>query len=131
MKTIQKVQTGFLLLMAAAFINTGLQALFSPQDVLAQVGIELNNASALSSMRAVYGGMHFVFGIFCLYGIFKYTKPALGLVILYTLGFVIGRVSGILMDGSPNEFVTTWLTTEVISLVIAGFLFFKYKPATT
>ncbi len=28
------------------------------------VGIALNNASAESSMRAVYGGMHLVFGLF-------------------------------------------------------------------
>lgn len=122
MKTIQKVQTGFLLLLAAAFINTGLQALFSQQDVLAQVGIELNNSSALNSMRAVYGGMHLVFGLFCAFGGFKMRKEALGLVLLYTTGFTIGRLTGIVMDGAPNEFVTTWLLTEVFSLSVSATL---------
>lgn len=122
MKTIQKVQTGFLLLMAAAFINTGLQALFSPQNVLAQVGIELNNSSALSSMRAVYGGMHLVFGLFCAFGGFKMRKEALGLVLLYTTGFTIGRLTGIAIDGAPNEFVTTWLLTEAFSLAVSATL---------
>ncbi len=122
MNTIQKVQTGFLLLMAGAFINTGLQALFSPQDVLAQVGIELNNSSALNSMRAIYGGMHLVFGLFCAFGGFKMRKEALGLVLLYTTGFTIGRLTGIVMDGAPNEFVTTWLLTEAFSLAVSATL---------
>jgi hypothetical protein len=88
------------------------------------VGIVLNNSSAESSMRAVYGGMHLVFGLFCLYGIFTNTTTALTLVALYTIGFTIGRVSGILINGMPNQFVMTWLITEVVCGAIAGWLIF-------
>lgn len=117
----------FLGLMALAFCKVGIETMVNPIPVLANVGIDLNTVSALSSMRAVYGGMHFVFGIFCFYGIFKNTSAALGLVVLYTLGFVVGRVSGIIMDGQPNEFVLTWLITESVSLLIAGFLLTKLR----
>ena len=119
----------FLGLMALAFCKVGIETLINPISVLANVGIELDNSSALSSMRAVYGGMHLVFGLFCAYGIFKQTRAALGLVVLYTTGFVIGRVSGVFMDGEPNEFVITWLITETISLFIAVFLLAKFKSA--
>ena len=125
---IQRSTQIFLGLMALAFCKVGIETLFNPVSVLANVGIELNNSSALSSMRAVYGGMHLVFGLFCGYGIFKQSQAALGLVTLYTLGFIIGRVSGIFADGEPNEFVVTWLITEIISFLIAGFLLVRSKP---
>jgi hypothetical protein len=114
----------FLGLMGFAFCKTGLQALLDPQSVLENVGIVLSNASAISSMRAVYGGMHLVFGLFCFYGIFANRSIPLTLVALYTTGFTIGRVSGIIVDGMPNEFVLTWLTTEVVCGVIAAVLLF-------
>ncbi len=110
----------FLGLMGLAFCKVGIEALMDPQAVLAQVGITLDNASAFSSMRAIYGGMHLIFGLFCLWGIFKNPESPLLLVLLYTIGFTIGRVSGIIVDGAPNEFVITWLITEIISGVLAA-----------
>ncbi|MEI9920762.1 MAG: DUF4345 domain-containing protein [Bacteroidota bacterium] len=115
----------FLALMGLAFCKTGIEALLDPQAVMDNVGIVLNNSSAESSMRAVYGGMHLVFGLFCVYGIFKNIKGALTLVLLYTAGFTIGRVSGIVASGVPNQFVVTWLITEVTCGAIAALLVFR------
>lgn len=126
MKTTYLVSKIFLGLMALAFCNTGVQALIDPQAVMNNVGIVLDNASAESSMRAVYGGMHLVFGLFCVYGIFVNAASALTLVVLYTSGFTIGRLSGIFVSGAPNTFVTTWLITEVVCGVIAGYLVSRY-----
>ena len=112
----------FLGLMALAFCKTGLETLFNPQAVMDNVGIVLNNSSAESSMRAVYGGMHLVFGLFCIYGIFRNASQALTLIVLYTAGFTIGRLSGIFVNGMPNQFVMTWLITEVACGIIAGWL---------
>lgn len=127
MKAIKISATVFLALMGLAFAKVGIEALTNPQAVLANVGIELNNSSALSSMRAVYGGMHFVFGLFCFWGAYKMRREALGLVTLYTIGFVVGRLSGVVADGAPNAFVSQWLVTESISLAIAAFLLFKLR----
>lgn len=127
MKAIKISATVFLALMGLAFAKVGIEALTNPQAVLANVGIELNNSSALSSMRAVYGGMHLVFGLFCFWGAYKMRREALGLVTLYTIGFVVGRLSGIVADGAPNEFVSQWLVTESVSLAIAAFLLFKLR----
>lgn len=121
--TVKRISQVFLGLLALAFCKTGIEALFNPQAVLANVGIDLNNAAALSSMRAVYGGMHLVFGLFCAWGIFKNQSAALLLVILYTSGFVAGRVMSWAADGTPNGFVVTWLATETFSLVVVTTLF--------
>lgn len=125
MKTL-RISKIFLGLMALAFCKTGIETLIDPQAVMNNVGIVLDNSSAESSMRAVYGGMHLVFGLFCIYGIFANATAALTLVILYTTGFTIGRVSGILVSGAPNAFVMTWLITEVACGLIAGFLVFRH-----
>ncbi len=121
--TVKRISQVFLGLLALAFCKTGIEALFNPQAVLANVGIDLNNAAALSSMRAVYGGMHLVFGLFCAWGIFKNQSAALLLVILYTSGFVAGRLMSWAADGTPNGFVVTWLATETFSLVVCTTLF--------
>jgi hypothetical protein len=121
----------FLGLMGLAFCKVGLEALIDPHAVLANVGITLDNESALSSMRAVYGGMHLVFGLFCFWGILKNQQLPLVLVLLYTIGFVLGRVSGILVDGAPNQFVITWLMTEIISGAFAATLLFFLKSEIT
>ena len=123
MKTLRVTQV-FLGLMGLAFVKVGIETLTNPQAVLDAVGIELNNPSAFSSMRAVYGGMHLMFGLFCLFGIWKDQRSALKLLVLYTGGFVIGRISGIMVDGMPNEFVSTWLVTEAFSGIISGLLLY-------
>jgi len=116
--------------MTLAFCKTGIESLIDPQAVLAQVGIMLDNASALSSMRAVYGGLHLVLGVYCLVGIFRNPEGPLLFVLLYTIGFTVGRLSGIMVDGLPNSFVTTWLITEIISGAMAGTaLFIVRNPA--
>ncbi|MBP9924538.1 MAG: DUF4345 domain-containing protein [Cyclobacteriaceae bacterium] len=120
----KRIAQVFISLMGLAFCKVGVEALISPQAVLSTVDISLDTISALSSMRAVYGGMHLVFGIFCFWGIFKNVQAPLLLVALYTAGFVIGRVSGIILDGSPNSFVTTWLFTEAFSLLVSVALLF-------
>lgn len=121
---LQRTTQVFLALMGLAFCKTGIGSLIDPQSVMDNVGIVLNNSSAESSMRAVYGGMHLVFGLFCIYGIFANTSTALTLVALYTLGFTIGRVSGMLVNGMPNQFVVTWLVTEITCGLIASWLIF-------
>ena len=112
----------FLAIMGLAFCKVGIEALLNPQAVLQQVGIVLDNASALSSMRAVYGGMHFVFGLLCFWSVMRQQTPGLWLVVLYTTGFVVGRTISMGADGTPNTFVLTWLATETFSLAASATL---------
>lgn len=132
--TTKRITKVFLGLMGLAFCKVGIEALLTPQAVLQNVGIVLENPSAFSSMRAVYGGMHFTFGVFCFWGIFKNLKSPLTLLMLYTTGFVIGRIVSVWMDGAPNEFVNTWLLTEFFSLIISATLYYflqKQESETT
>jgi len=117
--TTKRITQVFLGLMGLAFCKVGIETLINPQAVLDVVGIKLTNPSAYSSMRAVYGGMHLSFGLFCIYGIWKDLTTPLKVLFLYTAGFVVGRLSGIVMEGRPNEFVSTWLITEIVSGIVS------------
>lgn len=120
----KRITQVFLGLMGLAFCKVGIETLINPQAVLDAVGIELTNPSAFSSMRAVYGGMHLSFGLFCLYGIWEDLTSPLKVLVLYTIGFVVGRLSGLAIEGQPNEFVSTWLVTEIVSGIISGALLY-------
>jgi hypothetical protein len=122
-----RISQVFLVLMGLAFSKTGLESLIDPQAVMNNVGIVLDNSSAASSMRAVYGGLHLVFGLFCFFGVLRNARQSLLLIVLYTTGFTIGRMSGIIADGMPNQFVFTWLITEVVCGAIAAVLFVKLR----
>ncbi len=115
----------FLVIIGLAFAMVGVQALLTPQAVMDNVAITLDNISALSSTRAMYGGVNLLFGLFCLYGAFRASREALILVALYTIGFVIGRSFSIFADGMPNSFVLTWFTVEAVVAVIAVFLLYN------
>lgn len=111
--------------MALPTLMVGLTALFDPQTIMAQVDVLLDNNSAKSSTRAIYGGMHLAFGLFFLYGAFRAQKEALWVLFLYGAGFVLGRFLSLVMDGSPNSFISTWIFVETATAVAAGFLLRK------
>ena len=126
----KRITQVFLAIMGLAFCKVGIETMFDPQAVLLQVGIVLDNPSALSSMRAVYGGMHLAFGGLCFWSVAVRPAPGLGLVVLYTTGFVAGRVASLAVDGIPNSFVLTWLGTEAFSLVVSLLLLKLTKQPT-
>lgn len=123
MKIAQRITLIFLALTGLAFANVGVQALLDPRAVVAAVEMTLENASSLSTIRAVYGGMHLAFGLFCFYGAFKARLPALGLLMLYSAGYVVGRLTSYFIDGAPNAFVSQWLVMEVATFLISASLY--------
>ncbi|MCU0445876.1 MAG: DUF4345 domain-containing protein [Microscillaceae bacterium] len=128
MKYLNLITSTFLILIGLAFLNVAFQALFSPQTVMDNVGILLNNASASNSVRANYGGMNLMYGLFCLYAAFRMPNQALGLIALFTLGFILGRFWSFYLDGPANGFVINWLVTESLAFVISStLLYFRWK----
>ena len=91
--------------------------------MVAAVEMTLENASSLSTIRAVYGGMHLAFGLFCFYGDSKSQRPALGLLMLYSGGYIVGRLTSYVADGAPNAFVSQWLVTESVTFIISAALY--------
>lgn len=122
----------YLLLLAVATLNIALQALLDPQTVMNFVSVSLgDNVTARNSIRALYGGVNFCFGIYWIYAAFRSQPTGLILALLYTGGFVFGRVWSMMADGMPGEFAQQWLVTEAIFMLLAaGLLRWRQQAAT-
>ena len=127
MKTTVKIVLG---LVALTTLLVGLQGFFDPQAIMDNVQTTLDNNSALSSTRANYGGMHIAFGVMFLLGALspEFRRTALWVLALYTTGYGAGRLYSLLMDGTPNTFIGTWLFVE-IGLSVFAWVALRYTPA--
>lgn len=119
----------FLILMGLAFMNVGIQALLNPEGIMSFVDVALNNPSARNSIRAYYGAVNLLFGLFLIVGSWKLKKEGLILLNLYCWGFVLGRTLSLAMDGMPNDFVLNWLVIETISGIAALWLLYRETQA--
>lgn len=115
----------FLILVAVPTLMVGLQGLTDPQAIMDNVNVALDTVSGKSSTRAIYGGMHLLFGGFFIYGAFKMQREALIVLALYTVGFVMGRLVSLAQDGSPNPFISTWIFVEAAIAVISLIFLFR------
>lgn len=115
----------FLIIIGLAFLNVGLQAFYNPQIIMDFVNVKLNNVDAFNSIRAYYGGVNTVFAFYIFYGAFKNQKIALTLCALYGIGFVIGRLYSIIVEGMPGSFILTWLIIETVLAIGSIFLLKK------
>lgn len=102
-----------LVLAGLGFISVAAQAFYDPQLVMNFVQTELTNNSARNSIRANYGGMNMALGGFMVYAAFKKQSTGLLILALYTGGFFVGRIAGLLMDGAANTFVHSWTLMEL------------------
>lgn len=114
MKTHLWISRIFLILMGLSALNIALQAIADPQTVMNFVDVQLGNVTARNSIRALYGGVNLAFALFWLYAAFRAQREGLILGVLYTGGFVAGRLLSIVMDGMPGAFAMQWLVVESI-----------------
>lgn len=119
----------FLIVVALPTLMVGVQAFFDPQAIMDNVDVILGNPSGKSSTRAIYGGMHLMFGGYFIYGAFKAQKEALLILALYTTGFAIGRFYSLAVDGTPNVFISTWIWVETILALISWGLLTRSKSS--
>ena len=127
MKTLIWSTRIFLLLLGLATLNIALQALADPQSVMNFVDVQLGNTTARNSIRALYGGVNAVFGLFWLYAAFRSQREGLLLALLYTGGFVGGRLLSIALDGMPGAFAMQWLQVETVFALGAALLFIRLQ----
>ncbi len=126
-KLITKI---FLIVVALPTLMVGIQAFFDPQAIMDNVGVVLGNPSGKSSTRAIYGGMHLLFGAYFIYGAFKAQREALLILALYTTGFAMGRFYSLAVDGSPNAFISTWIWVETVLALISWGLLTRSKTTS-
>ncbi len=86
--------------------------------------ISLPTAMARTDVRATYGGLELGFGIFLIVCVFRreWIRPGLLALALATGGFAIGRLCGLLAEGTINNFMLFFLALELAVTLLAIFL---------
>ena len=109
---------------ALAFLIVGIGHLLVPLTMVEPMSIQLQGINAFNEIRANYGGMHSLMGIFFLLGVFvtKLREAALVTLAIFTSGLVLGRLVSIAVDGVPGTFIWLLLVGEFMIAVIAWLL---------
>jgi hypothetical protein len=114
----------FLWSTAAVFLGFGFWGLFDPVAMVAKFGIELNDPSGRTLVRASYGG--FLIGAGFLFGwcATSHARFHFGLiaVIALTLPILISRLIGIAVDGGASVYHIAYAIIELLGVVIATLL---------
>ena len=113
-----------LVVAALAFLAVGIGHLVSPLAMVAPMNIHLGGVNAFNEIRANYGGMHSLMGIFFLCGalVTKLREAALVSLAIFTTGLVLGRLVSIVIDGVPGTFIWTLFAGELVLTIAAWFL---------
>lgn len=117
---------------AAIFALYGLGFVFAPtQLALLITDAAPATATALTDMRATYGGMSVAIGIVLFVLSSKVETIRLGLiaVLLLMLGMAGGRLVGLMIDGAQNQIMYIYLAFEVAAAGAAWFLLRRSKQS--
>ena len=102
---------------AALFLVFGAGFIVAP-GFLAQLitGATPSTTSALIDLRATYGGMALGLGLFWGFCARRQRTVRIGLMasLLVLLGIALGRLIGMVVDGSPNTFMFALLAAELL-----------------
>lgn len=114
---------------ALLFLGFGLLFMFSPEGRLAASDLETTSELGLTTMRALVGASFLAFGILLTaHTVIGKQTGALRFAILFLLLSVIGRIIGLVADGSSTEAVRNLVPVGlmlVISITSLG-LFLRF-----
>src|SRR5262245_9121970 len=105
----------YLRIVGAMTLFFGLVYLLAPERMTDPTGFGPLGPSALTDVRATYGGLQIGFGLFLLWAAAEVGRVRLALVLLaLTIGAVAScRLTGILIDASANGILVAALVTEI------------------
>jgi len=123
---------GFLLIAALALANVSRNYGVDPERTLHELfGFTITSKAEVHMFRAVMG-LYLAFAGYWIAGALRpsWTRPAMVSVVLLMGGLAGGRVLSIVVDGTPNSTLTSYLVVEVVFAVVGGALLWWTRPVT-
>ncbi len=119
MKTLARILTG---VVALFFLGFGLAFLINPDAVIGQVSISAVGIAGMSTIRANMAGAFATAGIFLAIAAIMARKNALLAPGVFLAVVVIGRILGLVIDGSDPQAIQP-LVLEILFLAIVTFAY--------
>ncbi len=103
------------------FIMIGVASLLDPAGAIAPTGIEIHTIAGHNEVRANYGGMILVLGLYFLAGALRppLRSQTLLVLALFCTGLVLGRSVSLVVDGNPGLMMNSFLALEVLAAALA------------
>jgi hypothetical protein len=123
---IQKLENAFLLSTALGLAAIGLGYGIQPNLYPQFFNIKLNSTELMHIFRGI-NGLYIGLSVFWIVAVFKshLKQGALLSVIAVMSGLILGRVSSIIVDGTPHILLQVFLVIEIITLVQGIFIYKK------
>lgn len=119
---------GFLVLVGAIFGAIGLLGLYSPVDVVSPVGLQPTSVGARNEVRAAFGGVYLLFGLYFLWSAFRVSlrRGALLAACLFLGGLFGGRVLSLFVDGvTVNPWIWAFGVLEAVLLGVGLWITYR------
>ncbi|PSL07721.1 DUF4345 domain-containing protein [Cecembia rubra] len=125
-KIFERTTKVYVIFSLLSLLYVSIMALFSPQQVMDMVQVNLNNTDAISSIRGVYGGVGISISSMLIFLLFKKHEWAFGFLVMFWGSYAISRVLTILLEGNLGDFGSNWLMIESFLFIVgAGILLAK------
>jgi uncharacterized membrane protein len=115
-KTCSQVYMGFSIL-SLAYIS--ISSILNPQATMDLVSTPLPNTDAISSIRAIYGGVGLLITFSLVYLLLNDIKKGLFFLLLFWAAYSISRLITIWVDGPLGSFGSQWLIIESTFSILA------------
>jgi len=121
----------FLGFSALVWFPYGLFCAVQPTFLAGAAGIIASSPTALTEIRAMYGGLEAGIGAFCLCALLRapLARPALLMLCFLCGGLGLTRLAALFVDGSGSGYTFGALALEIPSAVIASALVRRSHPA--
>ncbi len=118
-------------LSALVYVGIGLAFIIAPESLLPRVNITAPSGTALTDVRAVYGGLDLGVGVLLAYCLMR-NEIQTGLVActLTLGGLAIARIIGMTLDAAQDTITYGLLTSELVGAAMAAVGLYLYRPDT-
>lgn len=109
----------FLFVLAIAWTPYGMYCLAFPEALGALAGVEATSATALTELRAMYGGLQIAVGLSALLGFFRvvYVDKVLFTQLVIVAGLGSGRLAGALLGADLSGYTLGALAFEWLTVL--------------
>lgn len=121
---LTKIFLGYVVLMLLGF---GIYSWFNPHGLARMLGFDATSTTALSDIRAVYGGIEIALGLFLVWCMLDPARTRLGLGVAALLfGLVAaGRGFGMIVDRPVTSLTIRIFAVEAVTALVGVLLLFR------
>lgn len=125
------IAKAYLALHAIMWLPYGIACLLKPEMLNELTGIAMTSATAITEIRAMYGGIQSAVGALCVMALLRASmlRPALATLAFLLTGLAISRSIGLSLDTSGSEYTYGAVGFEAVTAIISWILFLR-QPQT-